>query len=74
LTRDQLLALEHWKPRLEAEDTLRLASRGELKLTPKGWYDLTVYATGDAEAAEKAHNDAVFAALAAKEQVGEVHA
>lgn len=51
---------------------LKRARAGEVKLTPKSWYDLTLYATGDVDAAEKAHNDAVFAALEAKEQVGEV--
>jgi hypothetical protein len=71
LTADQLLGLEYWQPRLETETMLSKARAGEIRLTPKGWHDLTLYVTGSQEAAQAAHNEAVLAALESKEQVGE---
>lgn len=46
-------------PRLEAEAQLKKAVMGEVALTPEGWFDLTLTATGDRRQAERAHNAAV---------------
>lgn len=46
-------------PRLKAEGELEEARMGRVKLTPEGWFDLVLEATGDRREAERAHNDAV---------------
>jgi hypothetical protein len=69
------VALEDYRPRHWARRLLDDARRGLVPLTPDGWFDATIYATGgrigpddkpiggDREAAQAAFNRAVLTAL-----------
>jgi predicted ATPase len=56
---------------LEAEELLKQAQLGQIKLSPKGYHQATLLVSGSIEQAEDAHNAAVQRALRNKESVGE---
>lgn len=72
LTTEQLLALDAGIPRLRAQDVLDKARSGEVRLSPKGWYEATLAAGGTRDEAEDAHNRAVSEAVKRNESPGEV--
>jgi hypothetical protein len=69
LTEDEALGLRENITRLKAQRTLDEAMDGKVKLSPEGWFDLTILATGgfmqngknvggDYPLAERRHNQA----------------
>ena len=59
---EQRLGLAENIPRLRAARDLDRARMGEVRLTADGWFDLTLAATGDRDAAESAHYQAAMQA------------
>lgn len=60
LSSEQFLGLEANMPCVEADRLLRAARRGEVRLSPQGWYQTTLLATGDEEQALEAFNRAAL--------------
>lgn len=63
--------MEAYLPTIRAQETLRLAESGQIRLSPRGWYEVVLAATGSEDQATDAHNQAVQAALRRKEDPGE---
>ena len=53
---------------LEAQATLDKAHAGDIHLTMKGWYDLTLFVTGDKQQAEDAAYQYVVRCYEAEEK------
>lgn len=65
MTEDEVLGLQANIERLKAIETMDEARLGKVRLSPDGWYDVVLEATGSVRQAEHAHF------VAAKEQVKE---
>ena len=63
MTDDEVLGLHENIKKLRAERVLEKARVGEIQLSPDGWFDYVMDATGDYWQAERAHN------MAAKESL-----